>query len=106
MATGDNTNVLILSNIADTYLMEGNDKFNSLYAKIVAKVGVESRQNQLSLQGAEDALVQLENLRDSLVGVSLEEEMISLIQFQRGFESSAKFLSVVDEMMATIIAIK
>ena len=86
--------------------MAGNDSFNSLYAKIVAKVGVESNQNQLSLQGAEDALVQLENLRDSLVGVSLEEEMISLIQFQRGFESSAKFLSIVDEMMATIIAIK
>jgi flagellar hook-associated protein 1 FlgK len=106
VASGDNTNVLILSNIADTYLMEGNDNFNSLYAKIVAKVGVESRQNQLSLQGAEDALVQLENLRDSLVGVSLEEEMISLIKFQRGFESSAKFLSTVDEMMATIIAIK
>ena len=106
VATGDNSNALVLSNIADTYLMEGNDTFNSLYAKIVAKVGIESRQNQLSLQGAEDALVQLENLRDGLVGVSLEEEMISLIQFQRGFESSAKFLSIVDEMMATIIGIK
>ena len=106
VATGDNTNALSLSSIADTYLMAGNDSFNSLYAKVVAKVGVESNQNQLSLQGAEDALVQLENLRDSLVGVSLEEEMISLIQYQRGFESSAKFLSIVDEMMATIIAIK
>jgi len=106
VAPGDNRNALILSNIADTYLIGGSDSFNSLYGKITAMVGIESNQNQLSLKGAEDALNQLENFRDGLVGVSLEEEMISLIQFQRGFESSAKFLSTVDEMMSTILTIK
>jgi len=106
VAPGDNSNALILSNIGDNYLIGGVDNFNSLYGKIAAKVGVESNQNLLSLKGAEDAMVQLENFRDGLVGVSLEEEMISLIQFQRGFESSAKFLSTVDEMMTTILDIK
>ena len=50
--------------------------------------------------------MQLENFRDGLVGVSLEEEMISLIQYQRGFQSSAKFLTTVDEMMSTILGIR
>jgi flagellar hook-associated protein 1 FlgK len=106
VAPGDNRNALILSNIGDTYLIGGTDSFNSLYGKITSKVGVESNQNQLSLKGAQDALDQLENFRDGLVGVSLEEEMISLIQFQRGFESSAKFLSIVDEMMSTVLEIR
>jgi flagellar hook-associated protein 1 FlgK len=106
VAPGDNSNALIMSNIGDNYLIGGTDNFNSLFGKMAAKVGVESNQNLLSLKGAEDALVQLENFRDGLVGVSLEEEMISLIQFQRGFESSAKFLSTVDEMMSTILEIK
>lgn len=106
VAPGDNRNALILSNIGDTYLVGGNDSFTSLYGKIAAKVGVESNQNQLSLKGADDALVQLENFRDGLVGVSLEEEMISLIQYQRGFESSAKFLSTVDEMMNAVLNLK
>jgi flagellar hook-associated protein 1 FlgK len=106
VAPGDNSNALTLSNIGDTYLIGGTDTFNSLYGKIAAKIGVESNQNQLSLKGAEDAMDQLENFRDGLVGVSLEEEMISLIQFQRGFESSAKFLSTVDEMMSTIMDIQ
>lgn len=106
VAPGDNSNALILSNIGDTYLIGGNDTFNSLYGKISSRIGVESNQNQLSLKGAEDAMDQLENFRDGLVGVSLEEEMISLIQFQRGFQSSAKFLSTVDEMMGTIFEIK
>jgi flagellar hook-associated protein 1 FlgK len=106
VAPGDNSNALILSNIGDSYLIGGTDTFTSLYGKISAKIGVESNQNQLSLKGAQDAMDQLENFRDGLVGVSLEEEMISLIQFQRGFESSAKFLSTVDEMMSTILEIR
>jgi len=106
VAPGDNTNALLLSNIGDVYLVDGTDTFTSMYGKIAAKVGVEASQNDLNLQGAEDALVQLENFRDGFSGVSLEEEMISLIQFQRGFESSAKFLSTVDEMMSTIMSIK
>lgn len=106
VAPGDNRNALILSNIGDTYLIGGADTFTSLYGKISAKIGIESNQNQLSLKGAQDAMDQLENFRDGLVGVSLEEEMISLIQYQRGFESSAKFLSTVDEMMSTVINIR
>ena len=106
VAPGDNSNAIILSNIGDKYLIGGSDTFTSLYGKMSAKIGIESNQNQLSLKGAQDALDQLENFRDGLVGVSLEEEMISLIQFQRGFESSAKFLSTVDEMMSTLIEIR
>jgi len=97
VAPGDNRNALILSNIADNYLIDGSDDFNSLYGKIVGKVGVESSQNQLSMKGTKDALVQLENFRDGLVGVSLEEEMISLIRYQRGS---------VDDMMGTLIEMK
>ena len=102
IAIGDNRNALIISNIGETPLI-GTDTFNSYYGKITSRVGIESNQNQLSLEGAQDAVVQLENLRDGLSGVSLEEEMISLIVYQRGFESSAKFLSTVDDMMNTLI---
>lgn len=106
IARGDNRNALLLANLDESYLIAGTDNFNSYYGKMVSRVGIETNQNALSLQGAEDAVVQLENLRDGLVGVSLEEEMINLIQFQRGFESSAKFLTTVDEMMDTVLSIK
>jgi flagellar hook-associated protein 1 FlgK len=106
ISTGDNRNALIISSIGETYLIDGIDNFDSYYGKLTSRVGVESNQNQLSLEGAEDAVVQLQNLRDGLSGVSLEEEMIDLIVYQRGFESSAKFLSTVDEMMNTLINVK
>lgn len=106
VAPGDNRNALLLADLDESYLINGIDNFNSFYGKITARVGIETNQNELSRQGAEDSVVQLENLRDSLAGVSLEEEMIELIQFQRGFESSAKFLTTVDEMMDTVLNIK
>lgn len=105
-APGDNRNALELSNLGEDITMGGIDTFNSFYGKLTSRVGLEKNHNQLSLQGAEDAMVQLQNVNDGMVGVSLEEEMISLIQYQRGFESSAKFLSTVDELMNTLINIR
>jgi flagellar hook-associated protein 1 FlgK len=106
VAPGDNSNALTLSNIGDTYLVDGTDKFTSMYGKIAAKVGIESNQNQLTLKGAQDALTQLENFRDSVSGVSLEDEMVNLMKYQRGFQSSAKLLTTIDDMMSTVMDIK
>lgn len=105
VAPGDNRNALIISNLGEDFLIDGIDNFGAYYGKMTAKVGIESNQNKLALGGAEDAMVQFQNMRDGLSGVSLDEEMISLIQYQRGFESSAKFLSTVDEMMESIIGL-
>lgn len=106
VAPGDNRNALIIANLGETILINGSDNFDAYYGKMTATVGIMANQNTLSLGGAEDAMVQLQNLRDGLAGVSLDEEMINLIQFQRGFESSAKFLSTVDEMMASLMNLK
>lgn len=106
VAPGDNRNALIISNIGEDYLIDGIDNFGAYYGKMTASIGLESNQNQLALGGAEDAMIQLQNLRDGQSGVSLDEEMINLIQYQRGFESSAKFLSTIDEMMGTLIQLK
>ncbi|MBE0585046.1 MAG: flagellar hook-associated protein FlgK, partial [Desulfofustis sp.] len=106
VAPGDNRNALLMSNIGEQYLIDGIDNFNSFYGKMTSRIGIESSQNSLALDGAQDAVDQLENLRDGFVGVSLEEEMISLIQYQRGFQSSAKFLTTVDELMESLIAIR
>ncbi len=106
VAPGDNRNALVISNIGENYLIDGKDNFGAYYAKLTAQIGLRTNQNQLALGGAQDAMIQLQNMRDGLAGVSLEEEMISLIQYQRGFESSAKFLSTIDEMMGSLMQLK
>ncbi len=106
-APGDNENALAIAQLEITHHVgTTGDTFDNYFAKMVADVGIEAARNELALSGAEDASVQLQNLRDGYSGVSLEEEMIDLIQYQRGFESSAKFLATVDEMMNALLQLK
>lgn len=106
-APGDNETALAIAELEVTHHVATTaDTFDNYFSKMVSSVGIEAARNDLALSGAEDATVQLQNLRDGYSGVSLEEEMIDLIQFQRGFESSAKFLSTVDEMMNALLQLK
>ena len=106
-APGDNENVLRIAALeVDHTVGTSSDTFDTFFSQLVATVGIEAARNDLALTGARDATVQLQNLRDGFSGVSLEEEMIDLIQYQRGFESSAKFLSTVDEMMNAILQLR
>lgn len=105
-APGDNLNAKKIAALGSAKVLNSQDTLVGFYGKMTAKVGIEAAQNRLTQGGAEDAMVQLQNLREGKVGVSLEEEMISLIQYQKGFEASAKFLSTIDEMMDTILSLK
>ena len=104
-APGDNTNSLSILQLQQKQTL-GSDTFVSYYGKIASVVGVETARNTQAQQGYEDTLTQLKNLRDSVDGVSLEEEMINMLKYQKGFEASAKFLSTVDDMMGTLLDLK
>ncbi|MBN1141283.1 MAG: flagellar hook-associated protein FlgK, partial [Deltaproteobacteria bacterium] len=103
---GDNSNTLLIAALNHQTVVDGASTFTDFYGTLVGRVGLEAAQNHVRLSGAEDTILQLQNLRDGVAGVSLEEEMINLIQYQRGFEASAKLLSTIDEMMETVIFIK
>ncbi|TYP00180.1 flagellar hook-associated protein 1 FlgK [Geothermobacter ehrlichii] len=105
-APGDNGNALQLATLKDTSFVNGTDTYTEWYGKITSTIGIEASQNRLAVSGLQDSLDQLENLRESTVGVSIEEEMINLLQYQKAFEASAKFLSTVDEMMDSVLMIK
>jgi flagellar hook-associated protein 1 FlgK len=46
---------------------------------------------------------QVDGSRDQLAGVNLDEEMLSMVQFQRGYEAAARVLTTVDSMLDTLI---
>jgi flagellar hook-associated protein 1 FlgK len=48
-------------------------------------------------------LSQVERLRDQVSGVSLDEEAAQMMKFQRAYEANAKFFTVADEMLQTLM---
>ena len=75
----------------------------TFYSNIVNSVGTQSRTNSMMKENAEALLNQLQEQRESVSGVSLEEETANLIRFQRSYESAAHYLSVINDMMKTLI---
>jgi flagellar hook-associated protein 1 len=105
-APGDNRNALAIYSLLTSQVVNGKETFVESYGRISSTVGTESKRNAMALGGAMDTMTQLENMRESIVGVSLEQEIINLTLFQRGFEAAATYVSTVDEMMSTVLNMK
>ncbi len=48
----------------------------------------------------------LTNQRDSVSGVSIDEEMTNLMQFQKAYEASAELITTLNEMLQTVVNMK
>jgi flagellar hook-associated protein 1 FlgK len=46
---------------------------------------------------------ELRSMRDSISGVNVDEELSDIIKFQHGYNAAAKFISVIDELLDTVI---
>ena len=49
-------------------------------------------------------LHQLEDRRDAASGVSVDEETMKILQFQRSYQASASLIRIVDELLQTLLS--
>jgi flagellar hook-associated protein 1 FlgK len=105
-AESDNRMAIALSGIGDLRGVAGDTSSSILdvYNGMVSELAVKTGANKRSLVFQKDVLTQLENVRESLVGVNLDEETANLVRFQHAYAASAKVLSVADELMQTVLS--
>ncbi len=101
---GNNVNALALAGLADSGIanLQGST-FSAYYQSIVSTVGTQSRASQDTLTFDENLMAELANRRESLSGVSLDEEAANLLRYQRSFEAGARLISVADELLQTVL---
>ena len=111
-ATGDASNVAGLLTLRDdlqTYNDLGavsvNSSLEDLYGLTVAQAGGLSARAQDDYKVYREREKQVEELQSSISGVNLDEEFASLINYQRGFEASARIVRVTDELFQQILAL-
>jgi flagellar hook-associated protein 1 len=106
-ATGDNQTVLALAQLGSkTVTTLNNLTFNESFTRTVTTVGstLASVKSDIDNQSAVTDL--LAKRRDSTSGVSLDEESTDLMKFQKAFQASARVITVVDNMLDTVIGLK
>ena len=65
--------------------------------------GVRSAEDALSIHQV--ILAQATAQRDSISGVSLDEEAINMMQYQKAYEAAARFLNIANEMTQMILSL-
>ena len=105
---GDGANALLMADLQNTLSFNsvtwsgsgsGSYTFDEYYNAVVSTIGIESFSAQATLRQQEGIMLQLNSRRESISGVSIDEEMIKMIKFQQAYNASARMISVVDEML-------
>lgn len=106
-APADNTVANVISLIQYKATMEdGTSTIDDYYNSEVGRIGVTTGHVLKSRETQGNLLGQISNLRDSISGVSLDEEATKMIEFQRAFDASAKLITTADEMLETVLSLK
>lgn len=87
-------------------LADGESTFDDFYSNIVGNVGISANRANSELESQKGIVDQLKNIRESISGVSLDEETAKMIEYQKSFDASARLIRTADEMMDTVLTLK
>jgi len=122
--SGNGSNALNLANVGKTLLSSGtislvgtsttvdiaalslpltSGTVKSNYEGWIGKLGVEGQQAERLKNNSEILRQSVEERRQSVSSVSLDEEMTNMIKYQHAYNASARHVTVIDEMLDKII---
>lgn len=104
---GDNGNAVAIANLQSKLTMEGTpptSTFDGYFNSMLGRLGSEVSGAENNCQYEEDMVLLLNNYRENISGVSLDEEMVELIEYQKGYEAAAKLIGTVDEMLDSLFS--
>ncbi len=101
--TGDNGNALTLTALKSKSVFSDNSTIVEKYSEIVFKIGSEVEIAQKTNKTQKSILDNLVLKKESVSGVSLDEEISNMMKFQHAYNASARMINVIDGMLDTII---
>ena len=104
VAAGDGKAALEIASIRNTQVMIGRTRtFDDYFADSVTNVGLKGEQAETQTKDQNAIMGDLRNMRDSVSGVNIDEELADIIKFQHGYNAAASFIKTWNEMLDTVI---
>ncbi len=100
-------NAIVAQAISDIQLNEviNGNSIGEYYDSLVTDIGT-NVQKYNNLRDSQEIIVRtIQNQQDSKSGVSLDEELVNLTQYEQGYQAAAKVVGVVQELVDTILMI-
>jgi flagellar hook-associated protein 1 FlgK len=70
---------------------------------VITDLGVQARSASSNRSQLQHVMEMLENRRDEIAGVSLDEEVTKLVELQAAFQANSRVLSVVAELLGELV---
>jgi flagellar hook-associated protein 1 FlgK len=103
---GSNTNALAIVELQDTDIDKlGGRSLRESWLSGVSELAVRTSAANTRLQGASLVKESLQAQSQVVSGVSLDEEAIDLLAYQRQFQAAARYISIIDETMQSLMSI-
>jgi flagellar hook-associated protein 1 FlgK len=103
-SAGGNGNALELASLQNSRAID-DLTFTQFYGNLAAKAGRALSDARSESETSQLLLEQSRTLRDEASRVSLDEEAVNLIEFQRAYQAEAKLITVLDELTETTLNI-
>ncbi|MCM3134941.1 flagellar hook-associated protein FlgK [Paenibacillus polysaccharolyticus] len=104
---GNNTLANLLANLKDTPMKSAdglrNATIGAQFSAIIGQLGVQSQEAARQTSNSEFLVQQVDTRRQSVSGVSLDEEMGNMIKFQHAYSASARFMTTYDQLLDKLI---
>lgn len=100
--TGDNSNITTMANLANQTLVNGQTPIN-YFAAFTSTLGSTVSQVTTENTAQNASVTQLQNLRDSLSAVNLNDEAAAMQVFERSYQAASQMFSILNSLMATTI---
>ncbi|MCA9783208.1 MAG: flagellar hook-associated protein FlgK [Candidatus Delongbacteria bacterium] len=103
---GNGELALRMSGLGDAILEElGGRSLNQVYGGLVVSIGQQASYAASELDAQTTFLGNLEEQRQSLTGVNLDEEMTAMLIQQQAYQAAGRVVATVDEMMQSLLAL-
>lgn len=103
---GDNTKALAMIALQQQQFASlGGTTFNDTYSNVASTVGLAAQTANQQLQAQNVLQDQINAFRSQTSGVSIDEELVNLLKFQRGFEAASRLIGVTDQMVQTLLGL-
>lgn len=101
---GDGRAAVEIASIRNTKVMIGHERtLDDYFADSVTNVGLKGEQAENNLKSHMAIMDDLRTMRDSISGVNIDEELSDIIKFQHGYNAAAKFVTIWDSLIDTVI---
>jgi len=101
-AAGDNSNINAMLALQNQSIAGGQPPLLA-YSNLVFQIGNDVSTAQSESTSAQAMVQQLQNQIGSVSGVSINEESVNLVQYERAYQAAAQVSAVIDSLTATAI---